>query len=87
MFKLKPLFDRVIVVRDAAEKVTNSGIVIPDKAKEDKLMGVVKAVGDSCKYVKEGDYVLFEKFSGDEMEIEGVKYLIMNEEAIIGIIQ
>ncbi len=93
--KLKPLHDRILVQRVEEEKTTKGGIIIPDTAKEKPAEGKVMAVGagkqgDDGKRipleVKEGDRVLFGKYSGTEVKIEGEEYLIMREDDVLGII-
>ncbi len=87
---IKPLADRVLVKPAAAEEKTVSGIIIPDTAKEKPLKGEVVAVGKGTKdeemVVKEGDKVLYGKYAGTEIEIDGVQYLIMRQSDILGII-
>lgn len=87
---IKPLADRVLVKPAAAEEKTVSGIIIPDTAKEKPLKGEVVAVGKGTKdeemVVKEGDKVLYGKFAGTEIEIDGTQYLIMRQSDILGII-
>lgn len=91
---LKPLGDRVLVKPLLAEEVTKSGIVIPDTAKETPAEGKVIALGegkivDGKKYefsVKVGNKVLYSKYAGDEIKIEGADYKIMKEEDILGIL-
>jgi chaperonin GroES len=94
--KLKPLHDRILVKRVEEEAKTKGGIIIPDTAKEKPAEGKVVAVGegkldDSGKRVplilKEGDSILFGKYSGTEVKIEGEEYLIMREDDVLGIIQ
>lgn len=86
---VKPLSDRVIVQADAAETTTKSGIIIPDSAKEKPQKGTVLAVGSGKKdepiTVKVGDKVLYSKYSGTELNIEGEEYLIMRESDILAI--
>lgn len=86
----KPLADRVVVEPVAAETKTASGIYIPDSAKEKPQHGKVVAVGNGTKdhemTVKEGDQVLYGKFSGTELKLEGKDYLIMKESEIFGIL-
>jgi chaperonin GroES len=89
-FNLKPLADRVIVEAAAAEEKTASGIIIPDTAKEKPQKGKVVAVGD-CKKdepmtVKVGDTVLYGKYAGTEINVEGKEYLIMRENDIFAVI-
>lgn len=87
--KIQPLADRVLVQPMAAEEVTVSGIIIPDSAKEKPLKGTVLATGNGTKdeemVVKEGDVVLYGKYAGTEIEVEGEKYLIMRQNDILAI--
>ena len=94
--KIRPLQDRVIVKRLEEEEKTKGGIIIPDSAKEKPQEGKVIAVGkgkvtDEGKVipldVKAGDRILFGKYSGTEVKIDGEKHLIMREEDILGIIE
>ena len=86
---IKPLSDRVLVLPNAAEEKTAGGLFIPDTAKEKPLMGKVVAVGpgtaDIKMEVKEGDTVLYGKYAGTELNIEGVDYLIMKQSDILAI--
>ncbi len=86
----KPLADRVLVEPAAAEEKTASGIIIPDTAKEKPQRGAIVAVGTGKKdeplNVKVGDQVLYGKYSGTEITIDGTEYLIMKESDIYGII-
>ena len=92
--KFRPLHDRVVVKRIESEDKTAGGIIIPDTAKEKPQQGEVVAVGpggrdESGKLtpidVKAGDTVLFGKWSGTEVKIDGVEYLIMKESDIMGV--
>ncbi len=93
--KIKPLHDRVIVKRIEEDTTTSGGIIIPDSAKEKPQEGEIIAVGEG-KYkedgsrqtldVKEGDRVLFGKYSGSEITIDGEELLMMREDEILGII-
>ena len=87
---IKPLADRVLVMPAAAEEKTVSGIIIPDSAKEKPLKGEVIAIGNGTKdeemVVKVGDTVLYGKYAGTELELEGGKYLIMRQSDILAII-
>ena len=87
---IKPLADRVLVKPAAAEEKTASGIIIPDSAKEKPLKGEVLAVGNGTKdeemVVKKGDVVLYGKYAGTELELEGEKYLIMRQSDILAIV-
>ena len=88
--KIRPLADRVLINPTAAEEVTMSGIIIPDSAKEKPLRGKVLAVGNGTKdeemILKEGDEVLYGKYSGTEIEFEGTKYLMMRQSDVLAII-
>ena len=87
---IKPLADRVLVVPAPAEERTIGGIIIPDTAKEKPLKGEVVAVGNGTKdeeiIVKVGDTVLYGKYAGTELELEGTKYLIMRQSDILAIV-
>jgi len=94
--KIRPLQDRVIVQRVEEEQKTKGGIIIPDTAKEKPQEGKVIAVGkgkvnDDGKLipldVKAGDRILFGKYSGTEVKMEGEEYLIMREDDILGVIE
>jgi len=88
--KIKPLADRVLVEPMKAETKTASGIIIPDNAKEKPQKATVVAVGNGTKdhsmTVKVGDTVLYGKYSGTELKIEGKDYLIMSEKDILAIV-
>lgn len=94
--KLRPLNDRVLILRVENEEKTSGGIIIPDTAKEKPQEGRIVAVGpgkideDGKRRpleVKEDDRVLFSKYAGTEIKIDGVEYLIMREDDILGIIE
>lgn len=93
--KIKPLHDRVIVKRLAEEEKTKGGIIIPDSAKEAPAEGKVVAAGPGKREdgkliameVKAGDRVIFSKYAGTEVKIEGEEHLIMREEDILGIVE
>jgi chaperonin GroES len=94
--KIRPLNDRILVVREEEEKKTKGGILIPDSAKEKPIRGKVVAVGPGKRDengkrvpmdVKEGDKILFAKYAGTEIKIEEVEHLFMKEDDILGIIQ
>ena len=94
--KFRPLHDRVVVTRIDADNKTPGGIIVPDTAKEKPTEGEVIAVGpggreESGKLIpidlKKGDRVLFGKWSGTEVKIDGVEYLIMKESDIMGVIE
>lgn len=88
--KIKPLADRVLVEPAAAEEKTAGGIIIPDTAKEKPQKGTVVAVGPGKKdepiTVKIGDSVLYGKYAGTEITIDGINYLIMRESDIVAVI-
>ncbi len=92
--RFRPLHDRVLVRRVEAEEKTAGGIIIPDTAKEKPQEGEVIAVGEGKRKddgtrigldVKEGDRVLFGKYSGSEIKLDGEEYLIMREDEILGV--
>ncbi|MDO9254115.1 MAG: co-chaperone GroES [Bacteroidales bacterium] len=87
---VKPLADRVLVEPAAAEQKTAGGIIIPDTAKEKPQKGTVVAIGNGKKdeplTVKVGDQVLYGKYSGTEITVEGKDYLIMRESDILAVI-
>ncbi|MGB5155864.1 co-chaperone GroES [Desulfobacterium sp. N47] len=94
--KLKPLHDRILVQRVEEPTTTKGGIIIPDTAKEKPAEGKVVAVGNGKigedgkvipLEVKKGDRILFGKYSGSEVKIEGDEYLIMREDDVLGIIE
>jgi len=88
--KIKPLADRVLVKPAPAEEKTAGGIIIPDTAKEKPQKGTVSAVGpgkkDEPMTVKVGDEVLYGKYAGTEITIDGLNYLIMRESDIVAIV-
>lgn len=87
---IQPLADRVLIKPTAAEEKTASGIIIPDSAKEKPSKGEVIAVGKGTKdeemIVKKGDQVLYGKYAGTELEIEGEELLVMRQADILGIL-
>ena len=87
---VKPLADRVIIKADQAEETTKSGIIIPDNAKEKPQKGEIIAVGtgkvDEPLTVKVGDKVLYGKYAGTDLTIEGDDYLIMRESDILAVV-
>ena len=93
---IKPLNDRILVLRIEGDQKTSGGIIIPDTAKEKPLEGKIIAAGpgkvdDKGKRialaVKKGDKVLFSKYAGTEIKVNGVEHLIMREDDILGIIE
>ena len=94
--KFRPLHDRVVVRRVEEDTKTKGGIIIPDTAQEKPMQGEIIAVGPGARDeagklvppdVKAGDLVLFGKWSGTEVKIDGVEYLIMKESDIMGVIE
>lgn len=87
---IKPLADRVLVLPAPAEEKVG-GIIIPDTAKEKPLQGTIVATGNGTKdeemILKEGDTVLYGKYSGTEIEFEGVKYLMMRQNDVLAIVE
>ena len=88
IMNIKPLADRVLVLPAQAEEKVG-GIIIPDTAKEKPLKGNVVAVGEGTEdepmILKEGEEVLYGKYSGTELEVEGVKYLIMRQSDVLAV--
>ena len=93
---IRPLHDRVIVKRLEEDKTTPGGIVIPDTATEKPIQGEVIAVGNGklldngevrALEVKKGDKILFGKYSGSEVKIDGQEYIIMREDEVLGVIE
>jgi chaperonin GroES len=96
MSKIRPLQDRVLIKRVAEENKTKGGIIIPDTAKEKPIEGEVVAVGSGhvgkdgkvrALDVKKGDRVLFGKYGGSEVKLDGEELLIMREDDILGVIE
>jgi chaperonin GroES len=94
--KFRPLYDRILVERVESEEITKGGIILPDSAKEKPQQGKVIAVGHGKRLedgklvpleVKAGDTILFGKYSGSEIKIEGNEYLIMKEDDVLGLIE
>ncbi|WP_278780069.1 co-chaperone GroES [Leyella stercorea] len=87
---IKPLADRVVVLPAQAEEKVG-GIIIPDTAKEKPQHGTIVAAGNGTKdeemVLKEGDEVLYGKYSGTELEVEGTKYLIMRQSDVLAVVQ
>ncbi|MDR0833195.1 MAG: co-chaperone GroES [Candidatus Symbiothrix sp.] len=87
MSQIKPLADRVLVKPAAAEEKTVGGIIIPDSAKEKPLKGKVIAVGNGTKdesmVLKAGDTVLYSKYAGTEIELDGEQFLIMRQSDVL----
>ncbi|MEI6153579.1 MAG: co-chaperone GroES [Deltaproteobacteria bacterium] len=94
--KIKPLQDRILIKRIEEEEKTKGGIIIPDAAKEKPQEGKVVAVGDGKMLdsgvkapltVKVGDKILFGKYSGTEVKVDGEEHLIMREDDVLGIVE
>jgi chaperonin GroES len=94
--KVRPLHDRILVKRLEEKESMKGGIIIPDTAKEKPQEGVVEAVGNGKILdngtklnleVKEGDHILFGKYSGTEIKIDGLEYLILREDEVLGILE
>ena len=94
--KLRPLHDRVMVTRVEESRTSTGGIVIPDSAAEKPMQGEVVAVGSGKVQedgsirkldVKEGDKILFSKYSGNEIKMDGVEHLIMREDDVLAILE
>jgi chaperonin GroES len=92
---IRPLYDRIVVKRITEQETTRKGIIIPDSAKEKPQEGEVMAVGHGKRLesgelvaldVKVGDRILFGKYSGSETKLDGVEYIIMREDDILGIL-
>ena len=93
---LKPLHDKILVVRDEAESITDSGIYLPESSKDKPKTGTVQAVGDGAlntetgqripRTVKKGDRVIFSSYSGTEVKLGDNDYLIMSEDDILAVV-
>lgn len=93
--KIRPLYDRILIKRLQEEEKTKGGIIIPDSAKEKPQEGKVVAVGNGRiedgkllpLEVKVGDRILFSKYSGNEIKLEGEEHLILKEDEILGVLE
>ena len=94
--KVRPLYDRILVRRVAEEEKTKGGIIIPDSAKEKPSEGEVVAVGSGkvsdkgelrALEVKKGDRILFGKYSGNEIKVDGDELIILREDEVLGVIE
>ena len=92
---IRPLYDRIVVKRIDEKETTRNGIVIPDSAQEKPQEGEVMAVGKGKRLedgevvaldIKAGDRILFGKYSGNEIKLEGIEYIIMREEDVLGVL-
>src|SRR3954454_18646199 len=95
IMNIRPLYDRIVVKRIEEQETTRNGIFIPDSAKEKHQEGEVMAVGKGKRLVggdlvvldvKTGDRILFGKYSGNEITLEGTEYIIMREEDVLGVL-
>ncbi len=93
--KIRPLYDRIVVKRIEEQETSRNGIVIPDSAKEKPQEGEVIAVGTGKRLedgqmaaldVKPGDRILFGKYSGNEIKLDGVEYIVMREDDVLGVL-
>lgn len=96
MTKFRPLHDRLLVKRIDGESKTAGGIIIPETAKEKPMQGEVVAVGNGTRdehgnvrslEIKTGDIVLFAKWGGTEIKLDGVEYLVMKESDVLGVVE
>ena len=92
---IRPLYDRIVVKRIDEKETTRNGIVIPDSAQEKPQEGEVMAIGKGKRLedgkvvaldIKAGDRILFGKYSGNEIKLEGIEYIIMREEDVLGVL-
>jgi chaperonin GroES len=95
MINIRPLYDRIVVKRIDEKETTRNGIVIPDSAQEKPQEGEVMAIGKGKRledgtvaalHVKAGDRILFGKYSGNEIKLEGIEYIIMREDDVLGVL-
>jgi chaperonin GroES len=95
MINIRPLYDRIVVKRIDEQETTRNGIVIPDSAQEKPQEGEIMAVGKGKRLedgtvvaldVKAGDRILFGKYSGNEIKLEGIEYIIMREDDVLGVL-
>jgi chaperonin GroES len=93
--EIRPLYDRIVVKRIEEQETTRNGIVIPDTAKEKPQEGEIMAIGKGKRLddgqmvaldVNTGDRILFGKYSGNEIELDGVEYIIMREDDVLGVL-
>src|SRR6185369_7927059 len=95
IMNIRPLYDRIVVKRIEEQETTRNGIVIPDSAKEKPQEGEVMAIGKGKRLddgkmvaldVQTGDRILFGKYSGNEVKLDGIEYIIMREDDVLGIL-
>ena len=96
LMKINPIHDRIVVLRAAGDDKTKGGLIIPDNAKEKPVRGTVISIGQGKRDdvgeripldVKEGDEVLFGKYAGTDIEIDGVKHIVLREDDVLAIIE
>lgn len=80
---ITPLADRVVAVRTAAEQKTNSGLYLPETAKEKPVYATVEAVGPEVKHLKKGDRIVYKEYSVTELTVNGQEYLIVKEDDVL----
>lgn len=80
---IKPMGDRVVAVREVATNKTNSGIYLPDTAKEKPIVAKIEAIGAEVKNLKKGDRIVYKEYSTTELKIEGIEYIIVKEEDVL----
>lgn len=83
--KIKPLLNRVVIEQDEAQAKTLAGLILPDSAKEKPLSGKIVAKGDEANLVSVGDMVLYQKYRGTDISIDGKDYMIMQQEDLLAI--
>jgi chaperonin GroES len=95
IMNIRPLYDRIVVKRIEEQEATRNGIVIPDSAKEKPQQGEIIAIGKGKRLhdgtlvaldVKTGDRILFGKYSGNEIKLDGTEYIIMREDDVLGVL-
>ncbi len=95
MINIRPLYDRIVVKRIDEKETTRNGIIIPDSAQEKPQEGEIMAIGKGKRQedgivvaldVKAGDRILFGKYSGNEIKLEGIEYIIMREDDVLGVL-
>jgi len=96
MIDIRPLYDRIVVKRIDERETTRNGIIIPESAQEKPQEGEIMAVGKGKRLedgavvaldVKAGDRILFGKYSGSEIKLEGIEYIIMREDDVLGVLE
>ena len=80
---IKPLFDKVVAIREEASTKTSSGIYLPDSAKEKSSIAIVEAIGPDVKSVKKGNRIIYKEYTTTELKVDGKEYLIVKEDDIL----